>query len=199
MPPRTIAGRVEVYPATESRFDDVAAILAPKKRDAPVCWCLSYRVPNSEYRRLSGANRPDRLQRFTREEPAPGVIAYVDGDPAGWCGFGPRARLPRLANSRTIPKPDDEPVWSVICFVVRPQYRRQALSSRLLEGAIEYARTREVPALEAYPVETGGERISPTLIYMGTTSLFDAAGFQRVGSTSSKAGGAPRWLMRLVL
>jgi hypothetical protein len=44
---------VEVLPATVDRFDDVAAVLAPKKHDAPVCWCLSYRVSNAEYKRLS--------------------------------------------------------------------------------------------------------------------------------------------------
>jgi GNAT superfamily N-acetyltransferase len=197
MSPRRAARRVEVHPATESRFDDVAAILAPKKQDAPVCWCLNYRVPNAEYNRLRGASRPERLRRFLHDEPAPGVIAYVDGTAAGWCGFGARATLPRLVNSRTIPKIDEEAVWSIICFVIRPPYRREGLSRQLLDGAIGYARACEVPILEAYPVDTAGTHISPTLIYMGTTSLFEAAGFERVQPTSSTAGGSPRWLMRL--
>jgi hypothetical protein len=37
--------------ATE--FEDVAAVLGPKRPDANVCWCLSYRLTTSkEYREL---------------------------------------------------------------------------------------------------------------------------------------------------
>ena len=41
-----------------------------------------------------------------------------------------------------------------------------------------------------------GARISATLAFVGTTSLFEATGFQRVVITSSTAGGRPRWLVR---
>jgi len=176
----------------------VAAILAPKKVDAPVCWCLTYRVPNAENSRLIGSGRPARLREFSRNDPVPGVVGYVDGIPAGWCGFAPRSNLPRLMNSRTIPRLDDMPVWSVFCFVIRPPFRRQGLSARLLEGTISYARSQRVPMLEAYPVDPL-ERMSPTLAYVGTTSLFEAAGFHRVQPTSGHSGGATRWLMRLEL
>jgi GNAT superfamily N-acetyltransferase len=190
---------VVVRPATVEGFDDVATILAPKKKDAPVCWCLSYRTSNAEYKTLLGPARPDRLREFCNRDPSPGVIGYVDGIPAGWCSFGPRSSLPRLANSRTIPKIDDLPVWSVFCFVVRPQFRRTGLSHHLLDGVIDYARANGVPALEGYPFESDGRRISATLAYVGTTALFEAAGFTRVQETSARTGGARRWLMRLEL
>jgi GNAT superfamily N-acetyltransferase len=190
---------VEVRPATAETFEDVATILAPKKHDAPVCWCLSYRVPNAEYKTLSGRDRPDRLRDFCERDPSPGVVAYVDEAPAGWCSFGPRSSLPRLANSRTIPKIDDLPVWSVFCFVIRPAFRRMGLSGRLLEGVIDYAGARHVPVLEAYPFDAEAQRISASLAYVGTTRVFEAAGFSRVQGTSSKTGGLTRWLMRLEL
>jgi GNAT superfamily N-acetyltransferase len=102
-------------------------------------------------------------------------------------------------NSRTPPKLDDLAVWSVFCFVVRPPFRRQGLSCHLLQGTIDYARDHRVATLEAYPVDTSGQRISATLAYVGTTSLFEAAGFRRVQPTSGRSGGATRWLMRLWL
>jgi len=190
---------IDVHPATADRFGDVAAVLAPKKRDAPVCWCLTYRVSNAEYQRLRGRDRPARLRRFCDDGPPPGVVAYVDGIPAGWCSFGPRCSLPRLVHSRTIPVIDSLPVWSIVCFVVRAGHRRRGLTHHLLDGAVTFARQQGVPALEAYPVDPGGGRISPTLAYVGTTSLFERAGFHRVVVTQSRSGGAPRWLMRLVL
>lgn len=191
---------VRVHPATADRFADVSVILAPRKKsDAPVCWCLTYRVPNAENHDLRGADRPARLRAFCEQDPPPGLLAYVDGQPAGWCSVGPRATLPRLMNSRTIPRVDAIPVWSVICFVVRTGYRGHGLTQHLLHGAIAHARQHGAPALEGYPVDPAGGRISATLAYVGTTSLFEAAGFHRVQPTMSKSGGATRWLMRLTL
>ncbi len=190
--------RVEVHPATLDRFDDVAAVLAPKNPDAPACWCLAYRLPNPEQQGLQGAERPARLRRYAEEGNPPGVIAYVDGEPAGWCSVAPRATHHRLTHSRTIPTLDDLPVWSIVCFVVRPQYRRQGLARMLLEGAVEFARACGAPAIEGYPIDpSSGGKISSALAYVGTTGLFESVGFVRAAPTSSKSGGAERWLMRL--
>jgi GNAT superfamily N-acetyltransferase len=190
---------IEVHPATVDRFEDVTTILAPKNPDAATCWCLSYRIPNQEYRALSGPERPVRLRRYAEEGTPPGVITYVDGEPAGWCSVSPRASHHRLTRSRTIPTIDDVPVWSVICIVIRAPFRRRGLSRHLLAGAIEFARSRGAPMLEAYPIDTGGGRVSSAFAYVGTTTLFESAGFERVVETDSKSGGVPRWLMRLPL
>ncbi len=190
---------VEVHPATVERFDDVAVVLAPRDPDAAACWCLSYRVPNQEFRGLTGPDRPARLRRYAEEGTPPGVVAYVDGEPAGWCSVSPRSSHHRLARSRTIPTVDDVPVWSVVCLVVRPGFRRQGLARHLLDGAIDYARSQGAPMLEAYPVDPEGGRISAALAYVGTTGLFESAGFERVVETDSRSGGLARRLLRLPL
>jgi GNAT superfamily N-acetyltransferase len=189
---------IEVHPATTDRIGDLAAILAPTNPDSPGCWCLSYRVPNSEFSALRGPERPARLRRYAEEGTPPGVVAYVDGEPAGWCSVSPRASHHRLIRSRTIPTIDDTPVWSVICLMIRSGFRRQGLSQHLLKGAVDYARGRGAPMLEAYPVDSEGGRISSSLAYVGTTRLFESA-FTRVTETRSKSGGVKRWLMRLDL
>lgn len=191
--------QVEIHPATVDRFADVETILAPKNPDAPACWCLAYRVPNQEQRELVGADRPARLRRYAEEGAPPGVIAYVDGEPAGWCSIAPRASHHRLTHSRTIPTLDDLPVWSIVCFVVRPPFRHRGLARRLLEGAVEYARECGAPAVEGYPIDSASGKVSSAFAYVGTTSLFESVGFERAIQTSSKSGGAERWLMRLDL
>jgi GNAT superfamily N-acetyltransferase len=190
---------VEVHPATADRFADVAAVLGPKKAGVPVCWCLTYRIPNAEDHVLRGEDRPARLRRFCEQEPPPGLIGYVDGQPAGWVSVGPRDGLPRLRRSRTIPRVDDTAVWSVVCFVVRSAFRGRGVTRALLAGAVDHARRHDAPAVEGYPVDPGEGRISATLAHVGTTSLFESAGFQRVARTASTSGGAPRWLVRLPL
>jgi GNAT superfamily N-acetyltransferase len=187
--------RIEVHPAT-GRFDDVAEILAPRGLDAPACWCLSYRLTSGENNRLRGSERPEFVRRLTEREPAPGLLAYLDGEPVGWCGSGLRSQMGRLVRSKTIPLVDERPVWSVVCFVVKAPYRRQGVARALLDATVEYARGQHVAAVEAYPVDTEGDKISSTFAYMGTTSFYEKAGFERVLLTDAKSGGRPRWIMR---
>ena len=196
MDPAVEPPAVEVHPATPDRFGDVAAVLAPNVPDAPACWCLSYRVPNAEFRDLTPAERPARLRRYAEDGIPPGVVGYVDGEPAGWCSVSPRSSHHRLTHSRTIPAVDETDAWSIVCIVIRPAFRRQGLATHLLEGAIAFARDRGAPMLEAYPIESGAGRVSSAFAYVGTTRLFESVGFERIVQTSSKSGGRPRWLMR---
>lgn len=188
--------KIEVYPATAERFGDVRTMLAPKRKDAPVCWCLANRLTNAENRTLLGEDRPQRLLQLCDAELAPGVLAYVDGDVAGWCGIGRREEVQRLHRSRTIPHLDHQPVLSVVCLKVRAGYRGTGVSYALVEGVVEYAASQGLGIVEAYPVETHGEHISPTLAYMGTTKLFEAAGFRMCAETTAKSGGKGRVIMR---
>jgi GNAT superfamily N-acetyltransferase len=188
---------VVVEPATASRFDDVVAVLGCDA--ASPCCCQYWRMSAGDYSRSSLEARRDALRAQTRGRPPPGMVAYADGEPAGWCGFGVRQRLERLVRSRTIPAVDDLPVWSVVCLTVRTGFRRRGVAHALLEGLVEYARERGAPALEAYPVDTGGARIHGTAAYVGTTAMFERAGFRRVLETDARSARLPRWLMRLDL
>jgi GNAT superfamily N-acetyltransferase len=187
---------IDVVPATADRFDDVAVLLAPRDPDAPSCWCLSMRLPNAENHALPARERPARLRRYAEEGLAPGVLAYVDGAPAGWCSVAPRASYHRLTHSRTIPTVDEVPVWSIVCFVVRPAFRRRGVTRALLRGAVEFAFANGAPAVEAYPVDTQGERIDGTLAYVGVASLFESEGFHHVQDTKATSARRPRVLMR---
>lgn len=184
---------MDVHPATPDRFDDVVAILNP------VCACQYWRMTSGEYGRSSQEGRLESLRAQLAETPAPGLVAYVNGEPAGWVGFGPRQRIGRLVRSRTIPALDDLPVWAIYCFTVRVGYRRQGIARALLDGVIEYAREYGAPTLEAYPVDTGGRRIHGTAAYVGTAGMFERAGFRRVLETDARSARLPRWLMRLEL
>ncbi|MHB1876614.1 MAG: GNAT family N-acetyltransferase [Streptosporangiaceae bacterium] len=101
-----------------------------------------------------------------------------------------------MANSRTIPHVDDEDAWSVVCFVVRPGFRRRGLMHQLLEGAVEHARAMGADVIEGYPVDPGGTRVDQTSGYVGTVGLFEAHGFRPVCQTAGRRGGKLRWLVR---
>ena len=186
-----------VRPATAERFDDIGAVLGCGPT-APCC-CQYWRMSSGDYARSSLETRRAALEAQTRGMPPPGMLAYVDGEPAGWCGFGVRQKMGRLVRSRTIPALDDTPVWAIFCFTVRTGYRRRGLARALLHELVRYAREHGAPALEAYPVETGGARIHGTAAYVGTTGMFEDAGFRRVLETGARSARLPRWLARLDL
>ena len=88
------------------------------------------------------------MEKLVRAGGSPGLIAYADGEPAGWCALAPRDQYLRLANSRVLKPVDDQPVWSVNCFFVARAYRRRGLTIALLKAAAEFVRQRGGRILE---------------------------------------------------
>ena len=181
---------IEVLPAT-ARWDDFASFMVPRRPGASGCVCMTYR--NSS---LDMPGRIAHMRSLCDSEPGPGVLVYVDGDVAGWCSVAPKSTHRALLNSRTIPRIEDDDVWSVVCFVIRSGYRRGGLMHRLLDGAIAHAQDMGAPALEGYPVDPGNGRVDQTSGYVGTVNLFESHGFDRIRQTSGHRGGKPRWLVR---
>ena len=187
---------VELHPADAQRFDDVALLLGPSDPDVPACWCLSIRLPSGDVRGLPAARRPEVVRELCGREPPPGLLAYVDGEVAGWCGLGPHGSFGRLLRSRTVPQPQDPETWSAVCFVIRATHRRQGLAERLLGGAVELAEEHGAPAIEGYPVDNDGRRMSSSFAYVGTRAMFERQGFTLVAPTTSRSGGMARVVMR---
>jgi GNAT superfamily N-acetyltransferase len=187
---------IEVRPA--SNFDDVATVVGPKRPESDVCWCLSYRIPSKENRGLHGPARGERVRQLVRQDPPPGVLAYDGDEVVGWAAIHPRADT-GFATNRKIPHIDDLAVWSLWCIRVRPGHRGTGISHHLVDGAVEFARARGAPAIEAYPVDNAGSKVDLTMAYVGTRKLFEGAGFVNAADTDSVINRFPRVLMRLDL
>jgi GNAT superfamily N-acetyltransferase len=187
---------IEVRPA--SSFDDVATMVGPKRPDASVCWCLSYRIPSKENVALTGPARGERVRQLLQEDPPPGVLAYDGDDVVGWAAIHPRADT-TFARNRKIPHLDDLEVWSLWCVRVRPGHRGTGIAHHLIEGAVQFARIRGAPVVEAYPVDNDGRKVDLTMAYVGTRTMFERAGFTKAADTESVINGFPRVLMRLDL
>jgi GNAT superfamily N-acetyltransferase len=186
---------IEIVPATPERWSDVVTIMGGNGDRG--CWCQAPRGRAVGYGRNEPGARRQALRSQLDEAPPPGMLAYIDGEVAGWCGFGPRPNLPRLVRSRTIPKVDDLPVWSIVCFLVRVGYRRRGVAAALLDGVVDFARRSGAPGVEAYPIDPEGGRVDVGFGYVGVTPMFEKAGFRRVVETSAHSDGRPRILMRL--
>jgi len=145
------------------------------------CWCMYWRISRADFGQRNGAKNKARFKRLVEQGPPPGLLAFVNGEPAGWVQICPRAALPTLNNSRLLKPVDDAPAWSISCFFIRGRFRGQGLTEALLEAATRYAKQRGARVVEAYPWATT-EKKAPVAIYTGIASTFERAGFKMVAA-----------------
>jgi GNAT superfamily N-acetyltransferase len=187
----------EVLPAAADKWEDIRCLF---EGHGPLgCWCQYWRQSSSDYRSGGPGSGENNLKNQVLGGPPPGMLAYIEGELVGWLGFWPRQQLKRLVRSRTIPQVDDVAVWSVVCFMIRPGYRRKGVARALLNGAVKFARNAGVPALEAYPIDSEGKRVDVTFGYVGFTGMFEAVGFRREVESKAHSAKRTRILMRLTL
>jgi GNAT superfamily N-acetyltransferase len=138
------------------------------------------RLSAAEFRRNAGEPNRRALQRLVKAGREPGVLAYADGEPVGWCALAPRPEYPRLANSRVLAPVDDRPVWSIVCFFVTRAWRGRGVSVRLLRAAAGFAAARGARVVEGYPVDPKSGRQADAFVWTGLASSFRHAGFREV-------------------
>lgn len=174
--------KLAIRPLTPERWSDLEAIFAAKGCSiAKMCWCMAYRRSGQRGELPKGmtqskANRAE-LKAITDSGTPPGLIAYDGKKPVGWISLGPREDFKRLEKSPIMKPVDDQPTWSVICFVVPSEYRGQGVAHALLEGGIAYAKKHGAKRVEGYPVDKKGPQNDDNL-WFGTKGMFDQAGFE---------------------
>lgn len=175
--------KLTIRPATPARWGDIETLFNARGCSIPRhCWCMFYRRSGGTGWQIGGsrtaANRAD-LKALVESGRTPGLIAYDGKTPVGWVSLGPREEFRRLEKSPVMKPVDDKPVWSIICFVVPSEYRRQGVAHALLQGAMKYARTKGAKLLEAYPVDKRGPQRDDSM-WFGSKSMYDRAGFEEV-------------------
>jgi len=172
-----------IRPATPTRWKDIVALFG-ERGACGGCWCMAWRLPRKEWVAGKGAGNRRALQRIVRAGERPGVIAYHDGVPVGWCAVAPRTAYTSLSRSRVLAPVDDEPAWSISCLFVLKTFRRRGLSARLLRAAADLAASRGARVVEGYPVEPTMERTPDPFLWTGVPSAFLRAGFTEVARRS---------------
>lgn len=162
------------------------------------CWCMAWRKPRAQFQRDKGKGNRASLRALVKKGPPPGVLAYHDGRPVGWCAVAPRREYTVLETSRVLRPVDDAPVWSVSCFFVARPYRRQGVSVALLKAAIDIVKRRGGTIVEGYPVLPKTVKVADTFAWTGVLDAFLTAGFQEMPRWSENRpivryfiGGAP--------
>ncbi len=142
------------------------------------------RLTRADFARGKGGPNRRALQRIVKAGPPPGVLAYVDGVPAGWCAVSPREVLRRLERSRVMAPVDNRPVWTVTCFFIGRAYRGHGLAVRLLRAAMALAARHGGRLVEGHPTDTRDKRTPGVFLWTGIADTFRRAGFREVARRS---------------
>jgi ribosomal protein S18 acetylase RimI-like enzyme len=180
--------KMTVLPATPDRWSDIEAIFNARGCSvARGCWCMFYRRSGAQTPPAGAsrarANRAD-LKALVDAGKPPGLLAYQGAVPVGWVSLGLRDEFAKLKRSPVMKPVDDQPVWSIICFVVPSAHRRRGVAHALLRGAVAYARKHGATLVEAYPVDKTS-RSADDAMWFGAKSMYDRAGFVEVARRKS--------------
>lgn len=169
---------LEFHPLTDDRWRDFAALFG-KRGACGGCWCMWWRLTAKEYEASKGEKNRRKMRKIVTSGEVPGVIAYHNGDPVGWCAVAPRADYPRLSRSRILKPVDDRPVWSIVCLFVAKAYRGMGVSSALISAAVDFVRMKGGSTVEAYPVEPK-KKMPDAFAFHGLAVSYLRAGFREV-------------------
>lgn len=171
-----------IVPAYAAPWEDLDLVMR-EGGDANGCRCQWFKLPQSEWAAAGREARSASLRAqagcdMPEARATSGLLAYVDGAPAGWVAVEPRVAYPRLRTAR-IPwagrdeDRDDAGVWAITCFVVRRRFRGHGLATALAVAAVAFARDAGATAVEGYP-RVGDASVSD--LFVGSERIFAAAG-----------------------
>ena len=178
------APQIVVKPVTPSRWDDLAKLFGPNGAYSG-CWCMFHRQTSAEFQAKAGAPNRSEMKSLVAGRKTPGLLAYVDGEPAGWVSVAPRKQFGRVERSplskHLDPAASSDGVWSITCFFIHRAHRGQGIASALVESAVGYAASKGARAVEGYPFDPAHKSTwNSAEAYIGTYDMFSAAGFREV-------------------
>jgi GNAT superfamily N-acetyltransferase len=194
---------ISVVPANAAGCDDLRTLFGTRGA-ASLCQCQRYRLrPRESFRSFPVEERVRRLHEQTGcghpdSDRTSGLVAYLDGEPVGWCAVEPRSQYAGLLRVFRVPwegrseDRTDDAVWAVTCLFARAGFRRRGVSRALASAAVAFARERGAHAIEAYPIIT--KNVMAEELHVGTPSVFAYAGLVEVSRPTPR-----RVVMRLDL
>ncbi len=174
---------LEMYPVTPDRWADLEKLFGPRGATGG-CWCMYWRLKRFEFDAQKGEGNRQALKAIVDTGQVPGLLAYADGEPAGWCSVGPREVYPVLERSRILKRVDEQPVWSIVCLFIAKPFRRQGVSVELIKAAVTFAQKQGAKIVEAYPVEPKNDEMPAVFAWTGLAPAYHQAGFVEVARRS---------------
>ncbi len=179
-----IKSKFSFYPLIKENWNDFEDLFGEKGACAG-CWCMYWRMRRKEYDTLRGSGTKKKMKTLVNSGTIPGILAYENDKPVGWCSVAPRENFPVLENSKVLKRIDDKPVWSVVCFFINKEYRKQGLTVELLNAVKKYVKINRGKIIEGYPVEPKSGKTADVFAWTGLATAYKKAGFKEVARRSA--------------
>ncbi|MEM2103002.1 MAG: GNAT family N-acetyltransferase [Candidatus Bathyarchaeia archaeon] len=156
---------LQFYPLTPERWADLEKLFRPRGACGG-CWCMWWRLPRSQFMKQRGDENRKALKNLVETGEVPGILAYAEDKPVGWCAVAPREFYSALERYRILKRVDDKPVWSIVCFFVAKSWRGIGVTIQLLKAAVDYVKRhggKIVEAILSTLRRNESQRRSPTL------------------------------------
>ena len=178
-----IRSSYKFYPVTKDNWKDFEKLFGDKGACAG-CWCMYWRLKQSVLDAQKGNGNKQAMKKIIGSGNIPGIIAYAEGEPIGWCSIAPREEFSKLDNSRILKPVDEKSVWSVVCFFIHKAHRKMGLSIALLNAAKKFVKSSGGKILEGYPIEPKKDKMPDAFAWTGISAAFQSAGFKEVARRS---------------
>lgn len=194
------ASDIRVMPARELHASGLVELF---ERTKSPCFCRWWHFNGDKNEWLDRcANNPGRSKLELNEafqrgsDEASGVIAVAERElieashpdidqplVVGWAKVAPATALKKVYDQRLyrgldVFSGDRAAVYTLGCLLVDEDFRQQGVARALVDGAVDFVRSRGGSALEAFPRRAEGMR--PEEMWTGPFSTLRAAGFAEV-------------------
>ena len=138
------------------------------------CYCYSFHFTGNEHEWNRKNNRA-AVSDMICENKLRGFMAFDNNKAVGWCNANIRANYQALNKSYALDNSSGRDIGSVVCFVVRPEYRGKGIAGELLKTAIKDFQDQQIRILEAYPEKNSS---SCEKNYKGPLAMYIRSGFE---------------------
>lgn len=169
---------VSIYPISEDRigdflqfFDNVAFT---DNKEWSGCYCQFYHFEDKQWEQQTAEkNRLSAIQ-LIQEDKMKGYLAYLNGEPIGWCNINDKSNYLRLVSNKELWDGTEGKICSIVCFVIAPEFRKKGVASQILDVICTDYLNLGYQYFEAYPRK--GE-LTSAQHYHGPLSMYMKAGF----------------------
>jgi GNAT superfamily N-acetyltransferase len=180
---------ISIVPANKASCKDLQTVFGSRGA-ASWCQCQRYKLrPREAFAKFPVEERAGRLRQQTdcghpESDSTSGLVAYLDGEPVGWCAVEPRTAYEGLVRNARVPwqgraeDKSNDGIWAVTCLFTRAGFRKSGVSRAFARAAVDFARERGAQAIEGYPMTAKG--VIAEELHVGTEGVFAEAGFAQV-------------------
>jgi len=171
---------LRIEPLGPETWDAYAALIERHNGIFGGCWCTYFHDLRSDKQLRVEVGEDNRAfkQRLVHEGKAHAAVV-LDGDRAvAWCQYGQPEELPNIHHRKEYDETSTrQPDYRLTCIFVDRDYRRHGVAEFALRGALDLIALAGGGAVEGYPHDTQGKKVSASFLYNTTRTTYERCGF----------------------